>query len=476
VRRAGCRAPAGAWAALAIGTLLTAAPAAAADAPRTMRLDYFHTGTAPEERFSTDRVVLEPLPWPGNLSRALDTTNLGKYLVEVVDRSTNQVVYSRGFASIFGEWETTGEARTANRTFHESVRFPAPARPVQVVIKKRDPANAFREVWSTIVDPGDVFVDRSAPPSAGPLVELSRGGDPAAKVDLLILGDGYTADERGKFERDARRLVDILFATAPFEARRSDFNVWGLCPSAAESGISRPSTGTWRRSPAGSTYDAFGSERYVLTFDNRAFRDLASQAPYEFVEILVNGQTYGGGGIFNLYATVAADSAWAPYVFVHEFGHHFAGLADEYYTSDVAYEAAPSRPEPWEPNVTALADPATLKWKALVTPGTPLPTPWPKEAFETHARDVQARRRAIRAADRPEAEMDALFRAQMAEDSRLLGAGAYASAVGAFEGAMYEARGYYRPQADCIMFTRDPVPFCAVCRRALERVIDLYAR
>ena len=212
----------------------------------------------------------------------------------------------------------------------------------------------------------------------------------------------------------------------------------------------------------------------MLTFDNRAFRDAASQAPYEFVEILVNGQTYGGGGIYNLYATVAADSAWAPYIFVHEFGHHFAGLADEYYTSDVAYQPAAEPVEPWEPNATVLEDPARLKWKDLVTPGTPLPTPWAKEAFEAHSREVQAKRRAIRAANRPEAEMDALFREEQAADAALLAGGKHGSAVGAFEGANYEARGYYRPQADCIMFTRDAVPFCAVCRRALERVIDLY--
>jgi hypothetical protein len=454
--------------------LLLAAPVRAAEAPRTMRLDYFHTGTATDERFSPDRVVLEPLPWPGNPSRAADTTNLGKYFFEVIDRATNRVVYSRGFASIYGEWETTAEARTTNRTFHESLRFPRPDGPVQVVVKKRDASNAFREVWSTLVDPAGVFVDRSNPPRAGALIELARGGDPATKVDVLILGDGYTAAERDKFERDARRLVEILFATSPFKERRSDFNVWGLCPPAAEAGISRPSSGVWRRPPAGTTYDAFGSERYVLTFDNRAFRDLASQAPYEFVEILANGQTYGGGGIFNLYATVAADNAWAPYVFVHEFGHHFAGLADEYYTSEVAYEPAAGRVEPWEPNATALLDPAALKWKDLVAEGTPLPTPWGRDAFEAHSRDVQKRRRAIRAANRPEAEMDALFRAQQEEETRMLAAERHASAVGAFEGAMYEARGYYRPQADCIMFTRNPVPFCAVCRRALSRVIDLY--
>jgi len=452
-----------------------AAPARTADAPRTLRLDFFHTGTATDERFSPDRVVVEPLPWPGNPDRPTDATNLGKYFFEVIDRATNRVQYSRGFASIFGEWELTGEAKTTNRTFQESLRFPYPGGPVQVVVKKRDAQNGFREVWSTIVDPAGVFVDRSAPAPAGPVVELLRNGDPSHKVDVLILGDGYTAAERPKFERDARRLVDILFATSPFKERRSDFNVWGLCPPSAESGISRPSTGTWRRSAVGTTYDAFGSERYVLTFDNRAFRDAASQAPYEFVEILVNGQTYGGGGIHNLYATVAADSAWAPYIFVHEFGHHFAGLADEYYTSDVAYKPATEPVEPWEPNATVVTDPSRLKWRDLVTPGAPLPTPWAKDAFEAHSREVQARRRAIRAANRPEGEMDALFREQQVADTALLAAEKYASAVGAFEGANYEARGYYRPQADCIMFTRNTVPFCAVCRRALARVIDLYA-
>jgi hypothetical protein len=449
---------------------------AAAEAPRTLRLDYFHTGTATEEHFSVDRIVVEPLPWPGNPARPLDPSNSGKYLFEVIDRATNRVVYSRGFASIYGEWETTGEARQVTRTFHESLRFPMPDSPVQVVLKKRDAQNAFREVWSTLVDPAGTVVDRSVPPSPGPLLELSVGGDPASKVDLLILGDGYTAAERGKCERDGRRMVDVLFAVSPFRERRADFNVWGLCPPATESGVSRPSTGEWRRAPAGTQYDAFGSERYVLTFDNRAFRDIASHAPYEFVEILANNRTYGGGGIFNLYATVAIDSAWAPYLFVHEFGHHFAGLADEYYTSDVAYLPSAERLEPWEPNVTALHDPARLKWADLVTPGTPLPTPWEKEAFEARSRDVQEKRRAIRAADRPEEDMDTLFREQQADETRRLQAERHAGTVGAFEGAMYEARGYYRPQVDCIMFTRNEVPFCAVCRRALERVIDQYSR
>ena len=446
-------------------------------APRTMRVDYFHTGNATEEQFSFDRVVLEPLPWPGNPKRPIDETNLGKYFFEVVDRASNRVLYSRGFASVYGEWETTGEAKEVRRTFSESLRFPAPDAPVQISLKKRDAQNAFREVWVLLVDPKGVFVDTAPPASPGPVLTIQKNGDPADKVDFLILGDGYTAAERGKFEKDARRLAELLFAVEPFKSRRADFNVWAVCPPSEESGISRPSVGIHRRTRIGSSYDAFGSERYILTFENRSFRDVASFAPYDFVEILTNSRTYGGGGIFGQYSTVAADSLWAPYVFVHEFGHHFAALADEYFTSPVSYEPASAvRIEPWEPNATALLDPAHLKWKDLVTPGTPVPTPWKKEEFEKASREFQAKRREIRKANGPEDEMDKLFTEELKFETKLLGTDQHSGRVGAFEGALYESKGYYRPQEDCIMFTRDEVPFCAVCRRALTGVIDLYSR
>jgi hypothetical protein len=229
-----------------------------------------------------------------------------------------------------------------------------------------------------------------------------------------------------------------------------------------------------RHSPIGTSYDTFDSERYIMTTDNRALRDVASYAPYEFIEILANAKTYGGGGIFNLYATVAIDSEWAPYVFVHEFGHHFAGLADEYYTSDVSYAPATQRIEPWEPNVTALLDPAILKWRDLVAAGTPLPTPWHKAEFEAYEHQIQAERRRIRAEKRPESEMDALFEKEKKHEDELLATDRYSDSVGAFEGANYESHGYYRPQENCIMFTRYD-KFCAVCRRAIERIIGMYA-
>jgi hypothetical protein len=445
-----------------------------AAAPNTMRVDYYHTGDAKSEIFSIDRVLIEPLPWPGNLNKSIDDTNLGKYFFEVADAQSNKVLYSRGFASVYGEWETTDEATKVHKTLHESLRFPEPQAPVQIHLKKRDAKNEFVEIWTFSVDPKDMFVDRSKAKAPAPLLELQKNGEPSAKVDFLILGDGYTLAEKNKFEKDARKLMDILFAHSPFKEHRNDFNVWGLCPPSEESGISRPSTGIHKRNPVGSTYDAFGSERYVLTFDNKAFREIAAFAPYEFVEILTNSKTYGGGGIFNLYSTVAADSLWAPYVFVHEFGHHFSGLADEYYTSDVSYLPNQEKTEPWEPNATALKDPANLKWKDLVQPGTPIPTPWNKEAFENYSMEIQKRRREIRAQKKPEEEMDALFIEEKNHESEMLKSGKYAGKVGAFEGANYSAHGYYRPQVDCIMFTRNDVPFCKVCQRSLERVIKLY--
>ena len=448
------------------------AAAAQVPGPRSMRLDYLHSGMATEEQFALDAVVLEGA-WPGPLDRWTDESNLGKYYFQVLDRATNRVIYSRGFASIYGEWETTGEAKELRRAFSESLRFPAPALPVQVVVKKRGARNEFREVWSVVVDPAGAAVERAAPPKLN-VWPVMESGAPRDKVDLLLMGDGYTLAEMEKWHRDARRMAETLFAASPFKERRQDFNVWAVDTPAEESGVARPSDGVVRRSPLRAAYDAFGSERYVLTLDNKRLREAASAAPYEFIEIVVNARKYGGGGIYNLFATVSADNAFTPYVFVHEFGHHFAGLADEYYTSDVAYGSVTERPEPWEPNATA--DPMAGKWKDLLAAGIDLPSLWPKKEFEQMEQATQERRRAIRAQKRPEADMEALFREERTLATRTLGSGPNAGKVGAFEGAMYEGHGYYRPQQDCIMFTPDEVGFCAVCRRAIDRVIRMYAK
>lgn len=450
-------------------------PAAAAESVQTMRLDYYHSGNAASETFSIDELVLEPLPFSGNLAQPEDRTLRGKYVFEIRDRESGDLLWSRSFSSIYGEWETTGEARRIDRTFHESLRFPAPRSEFRVVIRKRNAANEFVTVWQTDLDPADYLVHREAAPYRGDVTPIEYNGDPSGKVDLLLLGDGYTADETGTFLERAKELTEVFLATSPFRERRSDFNVWALAPPARESGVSRPSTGMYRDSPIGATYDAFRSERYVLTYDNKAWRQIASSAPYDFVEILVNSETYGGGGIYGLYSTAAAHSEWAAYLFLHEFGHHFAGLADEYYTSSVAYEAPDSITEPYEPNVTALLDPAQLKWKRQVDSATPLPTPWPKEAYEEHSLAYQAKRAQMRAENVAESEMNALFRDDQQFSEGLFSAAPYRDVIGAFEGANYQSKGYFRSEMNCIMFTRS-TDFCRVCSDAIEQVIDEYTR
>jgi hypothetical protein len=380
------------------------------DFDRTLRVDYLHSGGPSGERLTLDAVVAEG-EWPGSRTQLIDTTDLGKYFLEVIDRSSSRVIYSRGFATMYGEWETTPEFRKKDRRFHESVRLPAPHVPVRISIKKRDAQNVFRPLWQTDVDP------RSARPARVASVAVSSlldGGSPSGKVDLLLISGGYSAAQAAKFRADAKRLINALFALEPFKSRRADFNVRTLHASA---------------SPVRVAFNIFGLERYALASDNRALRNVAAAAPYDVIEILANERKYGGGGIFNQQSTVAAGHESAAYVFIHELAHNLAGLGDEYVGS-VTYETGvPVKAEPWEPNITALHDPSALKWRDLVEPGTPLPTPM-----------------------------------------------SHAGKVGAFVGAGYEATGLYRPEAACIMGTRTVMTFCRVCQRAINRIIDLHTR
>ncbi len=443
---------------------------------KTMRVDYFHTGDASHELITLERVIYDG-PWAGSKTRLLDEIDLGKYYFYVLDAESDRLLYSRGFASLFGEWQTTGEAKSMRRTFHESLRFPWPKRPVRVVVKKREPGAEFQQLGEFAIDPAARSVNPAEPPAAGEVWTLFENGPPSEKVDIVLLGEGYRREELAEFHADARRLVEELFAYEPFQSRRSEFNVRAIDVPSAESGVTRPHAGKFRRTPVSAQYSIFDSERYLLTYDNRTLRDVLSAAPYDFMAILVNERQYGGGGIYNFQLASSVDSEFSDYVFVHEFGHHFAGLGDEYYTSDVAYETgAAEHPEPWEPNVTALHDPARLKWRDLVERGTTLPTPWDKAAYEAHSREIRERRRALIEGGAPEAEFDKLFHEQRALETKLLASMENYGLVGAFEGASYEPRGLYRPEIDCIMFSRNEVGFCRVCRRAIERVIDLYAR
>jgi len=441
----------------------------------TMRVDYFHSGTADEEHFAVDR-ILNDGTWSGSKTVLFDELNRGLYFFELQDLETGTPLYSRGFSSIFGEWQTIPEAREKWGTFHESIRFPWPKKPVKVIMKKRDDKNNFVKIWETEVDPVSRAVNPAELHNDYQTFDYMINGPAEDKVDIVILGDGYTAEEMEKFHDDVERLCNEFFKVEPFKSRRTDFNVRAVETPSQVSGVNRPHPGIFKRTPLSASYSSFDSERYVLAYDNRTIRDVASTVPYEFMYILINEKTYGGGGIYHLYATVAADNKFSEYVFVHEFGHHFAGLADEYYSSSVSYDIGEITVEPYEPNITALFDKDNLKWKGLVEAGTPLPTPWEKEKYDTFSYNTQKERKKLREEKVPEAEVEALFERERRESSEILDTMKYSGKVGAFEGGGYMEYGLYRPYADCIMFTRNKQEFCPVCRQAISDVIDQYTK
>jgi hypothetical protein len=441
---------------------------------KTMRLDYFHSGTAREEHFSLDRAVSDG-PWPGSKTILIDPLQLGLYYFEVIDQASKILLYSRGFASIFGEWQTIPEADQNWGTFHESIRFPWPLKPVTVVMKKRDSQNNFQEIWAAGIDPDSRMAIPADIVHSEKIDVICENGPAAEKMDFVILGDGYTAAEMEKFRSDAQRMSDILLATEPYSKRKADINIRAVETPSPVSGVTRPMPKIFKRTALSTHYGSFGSERYVLAYDNRTIRDVASAVPYDFMVIMINERNYGGGGIYNLYTTVSVDNKYGDYIMVHEMGHHLAALADEYYTSSTSYEAPAITVEPWETNITAFFDKDNLKWKDMVEEGTPVPTPWNKEAFDNFGYQIQVERDSIRKANLPEDVMEALFARQMAKEDEFFAQEQYRDKVGAFEGAGYVAKGLYRSQLDCIMYTRH-MHFCQVCQRSIEDVMDTFCK
>lgn len=446
-------------------------------ANQTLRVDYYHTGTKGEETFSLDQVRVEG-EWPGSRINLIDTLNLGEYMVRVYDLATNVLIFSRGYSTIFNEWQTTDEALNGiYHTFSESIRLPLPRRPIQLTIARRDKRMVFQQVFSTIINPNDpTHVNKSSIPAPYKVSALAQSGKPADKVDIVILGDGYTKSEMGKFRADAKRLNDALFSTEPFKSRKNDFNVWTVEVESKVSGIDVPDKDLWRGNPLGNRYNTFGSPRYILTEQNKALRDVASAAPYDFICIIVNDTRYGGGGIYNLYATTYTGEQnptqkWQEeYVYVHEFGHSFGGLGDEYYSSSTGYnEFYPAGVEPWEPNITALTDKKQVKWSSLMTKGIQIPSPWEKAEYDSIAREQS---KLDRLAPDYYEKREPLFKAyeDLRKNSR------FAGMVGAFEGAGYASTGLYRPAVDCRMFSLSLAGFDPVCTIAIERMIDFYSK
>ena len=456
---------------------------------KTMRVDFFHTGHATEDLISLDRVYQQGI-WAGSRVNLIDPFNLGRYFVKVYDEASGKLIFSRGFDNYFGEYKTSDAAlQGVRRTYHETALVPYPLKPVRFTVKMRDRENVLRPLFSQVIDPAASTIIKESLAPGVRVYEVVKSGPPHRKVDLAFVAEGYTEAEEAKLWADLDRFAAILFTLEPYKSNREKFNIYGVFKPSAESGCGEPSHGVFKSTSIGATFDSLGSERYLLTEDNRSLRDIAAHVPYDTLAIMVNHDRYGGGGIYNFYCTFTTDNQWHEYLFLHEFGHSFAGLADEYYTSEVAYnEFYPRGVEPVEPNITALLDPARLKWAALVTPGIEIPTPWEKAEFdrmdnanqkkrsEINARIARMKREGAPPADVAKAEDEAerLSQKHAAEADAFLRKSRYWDKVGAFEGAGYSSEGLFRPQLDCLMFSKGTKPFCKVCEDAVLRMIRYF--
>jgi hypothetical protein len=396
----------------------------------SLRFDYFHSGNSKSEWFSHDQIRKEPY-WGGSKINLIDTFNFGDYKFEVKNKSDNKLIYSRGYSSLFGEWIYTEEAKKINRTFSESIIIPYPKNEIILTIYKRQKSdNKFIEVYKTEIDPNDIQIKKDLN-IRQKAFKIHDSGKPEHKLDIVILAEGYTQIEIQKFMNDATRFKNHLFENQPFDSLQNYINVWAVPLVSNESGTDIPGENIWKETILNSQFYTFDSERYLNSFDNKKIRDAAANAPYDQIYILVNTDKYGGAGIYNFYSTCTSDNEGSEFVFVHEFGHAFAGLGDEYYTSDVAYKDLYNlENEPWQPNITSLKD-FDSKWKHLCDSTTPIPTPSDKE---------------------------------------------YLDKVGAFEGAGYLEKGLYRPVYDCSMKSVVENNYCPVCRRAFYDMLMFYSK
>ena len=458
---------------------------------RTMRIDYFHTGDATTEIVALDHVYQYGI-WSGSLKNLIDQFDNGQYYHKVYDVESNTLIYSKGFNSYFYEYTTSSAAHDGiQRTYHESALLPYPRKPIRFVLEKRTATNQMQTVFSVEIDPESVDIIREEPGDPQVLVIQSHEGNhPHNSVDIAFIGEGYTRAEVEKFKSDLKRFTDYFFSKEPYRSNKDKFNLYGVLKPSIDSGVDEPRHNVYKRTALNATFNSLGSERYLLTEDNKTLRDIAAHVPYDALYIMVNHTRYGGGGIYNLYCTFTTDNQWSEYLFVHEFGHSLLGLADEYYTSSVAYnDFYPPGVEPWEPNITKETDPNKIKWRKYLTPGIELPTPWEKAAFDSMDLQWQQKRRELndhiaylKRTGAPASEVreaEALYNKLDREHSEkihnYLKNSKYYRKVGAFEGAGYASKGIYRPMVDCIMFTKSAEKFCVVCEAAIQRIIDYYS-
>lgn len=397
--------------------------------PTTLRIDYYHSGDAGSESYSIDELLQEPF-WGGSRTNLVDKFEMGEYLFKAFDEATNTLIYSRGYSTLFAEWQFTDEAKITRRSFSESIILPFPKNNIRVEFFSRDKKGKYNKVFEYKVDVKSYFINdqlRMVYPSYNSLI----GGEASNHVDIVILPEGYTLEEMDKFKADCDKFVSDFFSFSPFRENKEKFNIRGILAPSAESGTDIPGNHIRKRTILNSSFYTFDSERYLMTYDNKSVRDLAANVPYDQIYILVNSTKYGGGAIFNHYNTSVNSNSSSAKIFVHEFGHGFAGLGDEYDDGSTAMNDMYSlESEPWEPNLTTLID-FSKKWKSMLPKDTPVPTPLNNQ-----------------------------------EPLKL----------GVYEGGGYITKGIYRPVTDCLMRSFKGNEFCAVCKKAIQDMIDSYVQ
>lgn len=456
----------------------------------TMRIDYYHVGDSGTELFTIDHIYKQGI-WAGSRKHTIDNFNNGAYYYKIYDAHTGEIIFSKGFDSYFKEYQTSRKAMDGiKRTYHESALIPYPKNKIILAVEKRDSGNELKEIYRTNIDPEDIGIikDKLIDESVEVTKSLSSG-DPHSKADVVIIAEGYTNDQHDKYLNDLSRFTEIFVKPEPYNSLKDKFNIYGVFKPSDESGVDEPRAGIFRSTTLNATFNSLGSERYLLTEDNKTLRDLAAYVPYDAIYVMVNHHRYGGGGIYNWSCTFTTDNQFDEYLFIHEFGHSFAGLADEYYTSSTAYEGFyKPEVEPVEPNVTALMDKDNIKWKGSLSDNIELPTPWEKKDFDTMDYAWQEKRRELNAKTaelkRTGASQEDILEAERYYAERdkehsdivdeYLRSSKYWERVGAFEGAGYMATGLYRPMIDCIMFSKGDKPFCKVCEKAIAKVIEHY--
>ncbi|MBN2806037.1 MAG: hypothetical protein JXR22_05215 [Prolixibacteraceae bacterium] len=409
---------------LTIGSAMAYAQDANFNFSGTIRYDYELVGDAHSVKVVHQQSKKLP-QWGGPTNKLIDAQNLGTYAYQLFDLATGELIFQKGFSPLFQEWQTTAEAFAKQRSYYQALFFPVPLKDVRILINERDEKNSWKLIFTDTLKVDDYFVIQETPVKY-PAKYLRNNGHPHEKIDILILAEGYRVDEQVKFLSDASRLTDSLFKAEPFASYADRFNVQAIQVPSQESGTDVPGENIYRNTAFNAHFYTFDSPRYLTTSDMKAIYDAIDAYAWDHLYLLVNTDRYGGGGMFNFLSVCSSDNEQSPFVFCHEFGHGFAGLGDEYYTSSTSYEIYYSKTvEPWEPNLTTLVD-FGAKWKHMLLPGIPVPTP--REEI-------------------------------------------FSGKVGVFEGGGYEPKGIYSPVMSCWMKERVAGKFCPVCEKAIETVI-----